>query len=310
MKIDRLLSITLQLINRPMITARELSERYEVTIRTIYRDIETLSAAGIPVVAYQGKKGGFCLMENYRVDRQLLSLNDMTSILIALKGLNSTYNSNAVDETIDKIESLVPADKKEHLQEQFESMIIDLSISGEAPEHNLKFKIVNEAIVKRSVLLIKYCNLLNEETIRSIEPMSLILKANIWYVFGYCRMKNDYRLFRLSRIRDPHAMAETFIRKNKVFNEAEFFSNSHRMPIHIELKFSPSARNKVEEFFSDSPKTVSDDGFITVTVEFPEDEWVYSTILSYGSDVEVIAPPHLRSIIKERLKNALALYIT
>lgn len=112
MKIERLLSIILMLINRPQLTARELSEKFEVSIRTIYRDIETIIAAGIPVVSWQGKKGGFCLMENYRVDRQLLTLSDITSILTALKGINTTLEDDNIADTIEKIESLVPHDKK------------------------------------------------------------------------------------------------------------------------------------------------------------------------------------------------------
>jgi predicted DNA-binding transcriptional regulator YafY len=310
MKIDRLLSITLMLINRTLVTARELSEKYEVTVRTIYRDIDAISAAGIPVVAYQGKKGGFCLMENYRIDRQILSLNDMTSILMALKGLNSTFNNKNVDETIEKIESLVPDDKKNIVQQQFENVIIDLSPWGESPEHKKKIQQINKAVSEKKLITFGYRNLQGEESVRCIEPMTLILKVYCWYVHGYCTSKNDFRLFRVSRMRNCEIQNKDFIRKSKVYGELDYFELGKRKEIPITLRFGPGARNRVEEFFGDSIKSVQDDGSCIVKVTFPEDEWVYSTFLSYGDDLEVISPPHLRAIIKEKVSKMIKLYKT
>jgi predicted DNA-binding transcriptional regulator YafY len=310
MKIDRLLSITLMLINRPLITARELSEKYEVTVRTIYRDIEAISASGIPVVAYQGKKGGFCLMENYRIDRHILSLNDMTSILVALKGLNSTFNNKDVDNTIEKIECLVPDDKKNYVQQQFDNVIIDLSSGGESPEHKIKIQLVNRAVSEKKLITFNYRNLQGEESVRCIEPMTLILKVHCWYVYGYCTSKNDFRLFRISRMRNCEIQNKTFIRKSKVYKEIGYFELGKRSAIPIILKFGPAARNRVEEFFGDSIQSIHNDGSCTVKVTFPEDEWVYSTLLSYGEDLEVISPPHLRAIIKEKLNKMINLYKT
>lgn len=310
MKIDRLLSITLMLINRPLVTARELSEKYEVTVRTIYRDIEAISAAGIPVVAYQGKNGGFCLMENYRIDRQILSLNDMTSILVALKGLNSTFNSKNVNETIEKIECLVPDDKKNFVQQQFENVIIDLSSWGESLEHKKKIQLINTAVFEKKLITFSYRNLQGEESLRCIEPMTLILKVHCWYIHGYCTSKNDFRLFRVSRMRNCEILQKVFIRKNKIYRETDYFELGKKSAIPITLRFGPAAKNRVEEFFGDSIQSVHDDGSCTVKVTFPEDEWVYSTLLSYGDDLEVISPPHLREIIKEKVSKMINLYKT
>ncbi len=310
MKIDRLLSITLMLINRRLVTARELSEKYEVTLRTIYRDIKAIEAAGIPVVAYQGKKGGFCLMDNYRIDRQLLTLNDMTAILLALKGLNTSLQNYKVNETIEKIESLIPFEKKNYVQQQFENVIIDLTGWVETPEQKIKVQVINNAISECRLLSFYYCNLMGEKSDRCIEPMSLILKMHCWYVYGYCKSREDFRLFRLSRMKNYKVLNEKFIRKSKVYNENEFYKSANTKAIPIILRFSPGARNRVEEYFYDSIQSVSHDGYITVKIEFPEDEWVYSMLLSYGYDLEVISPNSLRKIIAERLKKTLKYYKT
>ncbi len=308
MKIDRLLSIIVMLINRPLITARDLSLRYGVTIRTIYRDIQAIAAAGIPVISYQGKKGGFCLSDNYRIDRQLLSINDMTAILLALKGISTTFKNEDVNEAIEKIESLVPEDKKDYVQQQFENVLIDLSGWSESPDRKKNLQLTNRALSQRKLLYFTYRNLMGEESKRLIEPMTLILKMNIWYVYGFCRDKNDYRLFRLSRMSHCEINDQTFIRKNKVYNESDFFQNYSKNAIPIKIRFAPQAKNKIEEFFYGSVESISDDGFITVVAHYPEDEWVYSMLLSYGNDVEVISPLHLREKIISRIESTLQLY--
>lgn len=310
MKIDRLLSITLMLINRRSITARQLSEKYKVTLRTIYRDLKAIESAGIPVVAYQGKNGGFCLMDNYRIDRQLLTLNDITSILLALKGLNTSLQNYQVDETIEKVESLIPFEKKNYVQQQFQNVIIDLTGWMENPEQKPKVQIVNNAISESRLLSFYYCNLMGEKSDRCIEPMTLILKMHCWYVYGYCKIRDDFRLFRLSRISNCKVLSVKFLRKNKVYNESDFFKSANIKAIPIMLRFSPAVRNRVEEYFYNSIQSISDDGYTTVKIEYPEDEWVYSMLLSYGNDLEVISPVSLRKNITERLKKTIEYYKT
>lgn len=296
------------LINRPMITAHDLSLKYNVTIRTIYRDIQTIVAAGIPVISYQGKKGGFCLSENYRIDRQLLSINDMTAILLALKGISTTFKNENVNEAIEKIESLVPEDKKNYVQQQFENVLIDLSGWSESPDRKKNLHLTNLALSQKKLISFTYRNLMGEEAKRLIEPMTLILKMNAWYVYGFCRDKNDYRLFRLSRMSQCEIHNQTFIRRNKAYNESDFFKNNSMNTIPIKIKFAPQAKNKVEEFFYGSVESVSEDGFITVVVHYPEDEWIYSMLLSFGNDIEVVSPPHLRRKILKRIESTLQLY--
>lgn len=310
MKIDRLLSITLMLINRPIVTAKELSERFCVSVRTIYRDIESIAAAGIPVSACNGKGGGYCLMKNYRFDRQLLSLDDMLSILTALKGINTSLNNSGIDNTIDKIESLVPDDKVDQVRQHFENIIIDLAPWCGDTNQKQVLEIINSAITQNRFITFNYRNLKGEEMCRRIEPMTLILKTWCWYCFGFCTNKNDFRLFRLSRMNHCRLLNETFTRRETRFAETTLLKENSRPAVTLSLRFSPDALSLIEEYFSLSPRIRDEEGYYIVTVEYPEDEWVYSSILGYGDKCEVLAPESVRSIISSRLKKATLLYNT
>ena len=310
MKIDRLLSITLMLINRPMVTAKELSQKYEVSIRTIYRDMETISAAGIPVTSWNGKKGGFCLLDNYRIDRQILCLNEMISIITALKGVNTSLHDEEINETIEKIQSLVPPEKQEYTQRKFDQIIIDLAPWGLSQVHSHNLRILHEAITTSRLISFYYRNLQGQEMVRTIEPMSLVLKSYSWYIYGFCRNRNDYRIFKLSRIRLPHKTDISFTPRIRPFDPATFLESDKRQPVTITLRFSPEARSKAEEFFSGHSFKTDEHGRICVEVAFPEDEWVYSTLLSFGGDCEVVSPSHIREKIHSSLQKALSLYKT
>lgn len=296
------------LINRPFLTARELSEKFEVSIRTIYRDIETIITVGIPVVSWQGKKGGFCLIENYRVDRQLLTLDDITSILMALKGINTSLEDDNITDAIEKIESLIPGDKKELINRHFEHFIIDLSPWENSIKQKKKLSLIQQALTGQRLLRFCYRNLKGEVLTREIEPMSLILKSNCWYLYGFCRIRNDFRIFRISRVFDCEVMQSSFLLRKHPFNEHDFFNNDKRSSIDLLLRFPSSAKSIVEEFYSECPSTTDNNGGITIKVTFPEDEWVYSMILSHGADCEVLSPAHIRNLIKKRLKKACERY--
>jgi predicted DNA-binding transcriptional regulator YafY len=188
-------------------------------------------------------------------------------------------------------------------------MVIDLSGWGEPKAQRDKISIISRAVTEKKLLTFRYRNLRGEELIRTIEPMTLILKMNYWYMYGYCRDRDDFRLFRVSRMFDCALLDTTFVKKDKVFDEKEFFNNQTNI-LKIRLKFSHRAKSKVEEFFADHYMETLPDGSIIVEVDYPEDEWVYSTLLSYGDTVEVLSPPHLRQLIKEKLKKAYNLYKT
>ena len=307
MRIDRMLSIIVMLLNKDKVKARELADKFEVSIRTIYRDIDAINLAGIPIVSYSGNNGGFGILKNYMIDRQLLSLKDMASIISVLKGFNSTLQNKDMDTAIEKIKSLVPRDRTDDLSLYMEQVVLDILPWGFSEKHRMNLKIIHEAILKNILLEIEYRNSKGENNFRSIEPMTLLFKGSAWYLFAYCLLKNDYRLFRLSRIKNINVLDKIFIRRNKSYHYlAE--QNSYPEIVNLVLKFKKDIAQRVEEFFDEESITVLENGDLIVKIGFPLDEWVYSIILSYGEYVEVLEPLFVREIIINRVKNVLDVY--
>jgi len=308
MRIDRMLAIVVMLLNRERITARELAEKFEVSIRTIYRDLEAVNQAGVPVVSYSGSDGGFGIMENYKIDRQLLTFNDMLAILSALKGVNTTLADQEIDRAIEKISSLVPRERNDELELRYEQLVIDVSPWGFREEDKRKLKELYQAITDGKLVEFTYGNLKGEKTLREAEPMTLLFKGYAWYLLGYCRLREDFRSFKLSRISELTVLDQEFTRRKYSYREFPISKNHNNSPIHLKLRYSPEARPNVEEYFNPENITYQDDGRLIVEVDWPEDEWVYGHILSYGEQVEVLEPKEIREKIRKRVAKLYEVY--
>lgn len=308
MRIDRMLGIVVLLLNRDKISARNLAERFEVSVRTIYRDIEAINMAGIPIVSSSGNNGGFGIMENYRLDRQVLSIDDMTSIITALKGVSDSLGDSDLDNIAEKILSLVPTDKIDRLKKHFEEVAIDISPWGFKQKSREYFKILQPAISEKNTVKFVYRNTRGEIINRIVEPMTLIFKSYAWYLFGFCKIRNDYRLFRLSRMDSLEVTPEKFKRKEISYKVYFAAQENPANTINLVLKFSSEVRIRVEEYFEESVVKFTSDGSMIVSVSYPEDEWVYSTILSFGEHVEVLQPEHIRKLIRTKAEKICSVY--
>jgi predicted DNA-binding transcriptional regulator YafY len=308
MRLDRLLAITVMLINRDRIPAKELADHFEVTVRTIYRDVEAINLAGIPVITYQGTHGGLGIMENYRIDRQVLTLNDIVSIVSVLKGMNRTFQDKKVDTAIEKITNLVPKDKTEQVKTQMEQLVIDVMPWGYGTHQKEVLSQIQLAISQNKLLKFTYHNTRGEKRLRTVEPMTLLFKEFTWYVFGYCRERKDYRLFRRTRMKNMKVLKHSFERREQTYHD--FSKNDYQPPkrIPVVLKFSPRLRYRVEDYYEEKEIRVLKDGSIIAKSTMPVDDWIYSLLLSFGEEVEVIQPLSLRMDLKKKLKNILERY--
>jgi predicted DNA-binding transcriptional regulator YafY len=305
MRLDRLLAITLMLLNRDRISAAALAEHFEVSVRTIYRDIEALNLAGIPVVSYAGHEGGFGIMENYRIDRQMFSFKDMFSMLTALRGLNRTLRDKELDRTIEKITSLVPRGQQEQLAQQYEQLVIDIMPWGLGEKQKKKVATVQAAIRENRLLRFQYRNTRGEKLERTVEPMTLLFKAYGWYLFAYCRRRRDYRLFRLTRMNEPEILKETFARRPKTYAEVFQKETGQAKRVDLVLQFRPQVRHMVLDYFEEETIRVQKDGSVVARISLPEGEWVYGMILSYGENVRVLEPVHIQKIVQEKAQKIL-----
>lgn len=301
MKLNRLLEITILLMNKNYITAKELAERFQVSTRTIYRDLEVLSSSGVPVYTNKGKGGGISLLENFTLNKTLMSAQEIDGILLALKTLQAT-NYPDIENILDKLGAVF-----KH-KEAIDWVQIDFNPWGSNPHEDNKFKEIKRAIIEHKVICFDYVNNDGERSRRDIEPMQLFFKGFGWYLKGYCLFKNDFRIFRISRIKNVEVLSRSFVRK-AINNEIEqdFFKITKK-PIPVKLLFKPQALNRVYDDFETKAIIKNPDGTICVQALFPDDEWVFTYILSFGSAVKVLEPEYIQKRLVMQLEDTLKLY--
>ncbi|NLY89683.1 MAG: YafY family transcriptional regulator [Firmicutes bacterium] len=298
MQIDRMLRILFILLNKKMVTAGELSAELEVSPRTIYRDLDALCQAGIPIYTCQGRNGGIKLVDSFVLNKALLSQEEQNEILAALHGLNAVHYPQA-EKVLTKLSAIFGGKLTDWIT-------VDFSGWGPAKEDTLAK--IKEAIINRKLLSFTYYNSYGEKTIRTVEPLQLWFKSRAWYLRAFCRNKQDERLFKLNRIKSIRLLPEGFMCHPE--KEPPPVSAHGRMVpvVEITMKIHATQAYRVYDEFEESQITPHADGSFTVRFSYPEDEWVYGLILSFGMYAEVIEPPHIREIIKERLRKALAFY--
>lgn len=312
MKLDRLLAVTMLLLNRKRVSAKELADRFEVSLRTVYRDLDTLNQAGIPIVSYAGAAGGYEIMESYRIDRQWLSLDELTALVAALKGMRSTQaiDPQSIDSLLDKVGALVARPDPGGLTGQEDELLIDLNPWQGGPAEREKFSLLRQAVKQRQVLRIAYTNAQGMPSERLIEPMGLVLKGYTWYVYAYCRERTDFRVFRLSRIKRAVAVEEWFERRAAPLSELDS-SWQRRVDtkrIELVLHFRPKARVHAEDRFDEEAIESLPDGSCIVRVQYPDEEWLVGFVLGFGAGVRVVSPPHLIAAVREAARAIAAQY--
>ena len=299
MKIDRILSIVIHLLGRDLVSATALAERFGVTVRTIQRDMETIADAGIPVTALHGPNGGYKILETFRLDRQYLTFDDLFVITTALQGVADSLESRSVEKTVDKIRSLTSESRaSRELASRAQRLFIDFSALGHASRKGEALSVIQDAVARNRVLAFTYTDARLVKSARVVEPYTLVFKWFSWYLLAWCRARGGFRLFRLSRIREPRLKPEAFTRRQiRVQDYLVGMSDSAPAAVSVVLRFKPELRVFVEDYFPFAELSVGEGGCMLARFDLPEDNWLYGTILSYGDGVEVVSPDHLREKI-------------
>ena len=290
MQVERLFRIIYILLHREKILAKDLAEELGVSRRTICRDVDTLSLAGIPIYTERGKKGGISLMPDFVLNKSILSEQEQNEILSALHGL-SNIKTGDTDEVLTKLSSVFNRSATNWLEVDF---------SGWAHENDF-FNDFKNAIIGRRIVEFDYYNSFGEKTHRLIEPMQLWFKSHSWYLKGFCLTKQDMRLYKLSRIKQLLVTDEQFSKRPSLVVSGNLMNNTYKEEKNITLKMriEPEMAYKVFDVFYESFVEKQQDGNFLITVNWAEDEWLYSFILSFGRHIEVLEPPHIRNIIQK-----------
>ncbi len=291
MQIGRLFEIVYLLMERGSVTAGELAKRFEVSLRTIYRDIDTLSGAGIPVYAVKGKGGGIRLLSDFVLDKSLLSEAEQNEILFALQSLRAT-SPDADTHVLSRLHALFQKTGPDWID-------VDLSHWGSGPDEREKFRVLKTGILDRRRVQFTYYSAYGLCTTRQVEPVKLCFKGRAWYLQAWCTEKEGWRTFKLMRMEAPSLTDETFAEHAETPPEIDGGAPDPRGLVQLSLRFSMRAAYRVYEEFAREQITVRENALF-VDVWYCEDEWVYGFLLSFGPEVEVLSPPHVRRILRAR----------
>ncbi|WP_019637096.1 helix-turn-helix transcriptional regulator [Paenibacillus fonticola] len=281
MRLDRLLGIALELMAKKRVTAAELAAKFEVSIRTVYRDVELINRAGIPVASFTGADGGFELMNGFFLTRQYFSVDDLSVIYMLLKAMEGAMGG-AVAPAMRKLASLNPllANEGSH-----EAVILNIStLDFERDYVQELFRAVRQSRVVR----LEYTSTSGTATERSVEPLNLLWEKGIWYLEGYCRSRQSKRYFRVSRITSLDVSEELFVPR-QISDESE---QDEIQGIHAHLRFDLTVRTRVLEQFPG--ECVYQGDWIDVYTTFYKKEYALSVIASYGMNVEIVSPAELQ----------------
>ena len=297
MKSDRLFQIVHILLSRGKVKATELAEIFEVSTRTIYRDIDALSGAGIPVYATKGKNGGISLLDNYIINKSLLSNEEQNHILAGLETLKAVGYEDVENELM-KLKNLFNREVVDWIE-------IDFSHWGSSSKQKEMFQTLKYALINYYKIDIVYVDFKGEITKREISPIKIIFKHSNWYLQAFCNFKEDYRIFKINRIKKIEV---TFVRNNYNDYDKVLTFQKEKNNINLKLKISKDVEYRVYDEFNESEYVINDDGSFLVNIEAPEDEWLYQYILSFGEHVEIIEPRCINVKIKKVLEKLLNNY--
>lgn len=305
MQEGRLFKIMYYLLDKGAATAPELAERFEVSVRTIYRDIDALSGAGIPVYTETGRSGGIRLLGDFVLNKTVLSEQERREVLGALQGLSVVTGGYRRD-TLEKLSALFRVPSSDWLE-------VDFSRWGDKPRDNERFELLRDAAIQNRCVRIFYAAAYGGGSERVICPLKLFYKAKAWYLKAYCRKKKDFRLFKLNRILswtllEEHFSPMEYPRIEDECNEGACIQDTCVRETAearggVTLRFPQELAYRVYDEFDTGQVRTEADGSLTVTAPMPEDEWLIGYLLSFGAQVDIIAPVRLKEIVAARAKD-------
>lgn len=305
MKIDRLMGITMYLLNRNVVSAKELAERFEVSVRTIVRDIESLSMAGIPISSSTGASGGYEILDTFKLNKQITTMEDYLFIITALKGMCSAYDSEKINITLEK---LLTAG---HYKDEEQRIFIDFGVVREGRSIPGFVREIEEAIQNKRIIEFDYADSAGQKSHRTVEPLALNYRWYAWYLLAYCTNKNDYRIFKLNRLTDltvtdrqincEHGNVPELLEKQ--------WRDDTRRYIPMKLLCKAEVRVAIMEYMKGKIIEERENGdFVIATYGIENERMWLSLLLGFGDSIEVLEPQEVIDMLKEKALQIQNLY--
>ena len=308
MKIDRLVGIIMILLDKKRIGAQELAAMFEVSNRTIYRDIDAINRAGIPVCSTSGVGGGFEIMQEYKIDRKVFSTADLSAILMGLSSLSDMIRGDELVNALAKVKSFIPADRAKDITLRANQIYIDLR--PWMGNRNLQpyLEMIKTALLESKLLSFAYADRFGNKTARTIEPYQLVLKSSHWYVQGYCQTRNDFRLFKLSRMTNLCMPGQFFTPRDYPKPQLDVTDILQTLQTHIKIRIHKSVLDRVLDYCTYEQCTPDGDEHYLVEFPFIENDFYYNILFGFGNACECLQPLHIRTEMKRRIQAMATLY--
>ncbi|WP_413524512.1 helix-turn-helix transcriptional regulator [Carnobacterium divergens] len=308
MKVERLISIIMILLDKERISAQTLADRFEVSLRTIYRDIDAINMAGIPVRSISGVGGGIEIMPNYKIDRKTFSTNDLSAILMGLSNISNMTQSKELSNALAKVKSFIPANSAKDIELKANQIYIDLSpwMGGRDAQNYLEM--IKKALHEKNNLSFDYADRYGNKTTRLVEPYQLVMKNSHWYVHGYCLKRNDFRLFRLFRMSNLQLEDTFFTPRDFEKPQLDFTDEVATMVETIQIRIHQSVMDRVLDFCAYEEFSPDGDEHYIVDFPFIENDYYYTILFSFGNKCECLEPQHIRTEMKRRVNELATMY--
>ena len=285
------------ILEKEKVTANELADKFEVSVRTIYRDIDSISSVGVPIFTTQGKGGGIKIDNEYILNKSLFDANEKEQIIAALQGLEKT-NKVYKSELITKLSALFKIKNSNWIE-------IDFTSWGSNNTYQDLFNTLKIAIINKNIISFSYNSSKAEKINRKVKPIRLLFKEQDWYLYGFCLLRNDFRYFKLSRMKDLEVLAINYEDnfENIVLKREIKYENT----VNIKLKFNKSVAFRVYDEF----KAIVEDkkGNLYVEMKIPNNYKLYNYIFSFGANVEILEPKEIRNQFKNIIDKLAEKYI-
>lgn len=307
MKYEIMLGILFDLLSKKCVTATYFAQKYEVSVRSIYRYVSCIESAGVPIYTNRGNGGGICIIDTYRLPASFMTSKEIKQSVDALSAICNSVPNKTLESAINKLKATV---KTEHsgFNVKAGNLVIDGGPWGDAVSYKNKLATLQQCIEKNQQLFIRYHDRTGEISERIIDPYIIVFKQGLWYIFAFCNLRHAFRLFKTGRIEYTQILNTTFTRQDlsNVDLPLDFWHNSVQVE-NVVLKINKSVLSDVEEWLGIENIKEENDTFIA-EVKLPYDDGLVSKIISYGNGIKVISPENLKEKVKTKAKEIFSIY--
>ncbi|TSJ98844.1 MULTISPECIES: helix-turn-helix transcriptional regulator [Gilliamella] len=309
MKINRIITIIMILLQKDRISAKVLSEKLDVSLRTIYRDIQVIERAGIPIITYAGSQGGISILKDYKISKGLFTKDDVTVLLKGLNLLSSPILSdNEKSLTQEKIKSFLTQQELNDLGNELNQLAVDLSPWFLKQNNNNKIAIIKVALSQQLLLSFDYVKIKHDTISRLIEPYQLLFKEKEWYLQAFCLNRNDFRLFKLSKMSNVRKTDINFTKRSIPDMVSLFKRDMKTKVFKIKLLIDSSILERILDYCDEKDINPFDDNKYLVDFDFIEDDYSYGILMSFGHQCLCLEPEHVRHKLIQRTEKLRRLY--